>query len=221
MLFLRLSSALLLTATCFLMTADAIETVTTCDNTISVQRLNCAENGVISVQEALYGRSDRVTCSEGRFPHQLADTSCSQPGTLDALRRRCNGRKVCELNTDTIKSTDPCYGISKYLQTNYTCLPAIHRIVCENSFTSLQCDEGQVINVYGAHYGRLDRSICSFQRPAFETQNVLCSRPVSSVAERCNGRNSCSIKVSNGEFGDPCYGTFKYLEMSYTCLYPE
>lgn len=35
---------------------------------------------------------------------------------------------------------------------------------------------------------------------------------------RCNGKNSCVVSVSNSVFGDPCVGTFKYLEVAYTCL---
>lgn len=34
---------------------------------------------------------------------------------------------------------------------------------------------------------------------------------------RCNGKNSCTISASNSVFGDPCYGTYKYLEVSYVC----
>uniref|UniRef100_UPI0037E7FE9E L-rhamnose-binding lectin SML-like n=1 Tax=Semicossyphus pulcher TaxID=241346 RepID=UPI0037E7FE9E len=221
MLSSRLSTTLLLAATCLLMTADAsTETLTMCDDSPSVQRLGC-DSGVIRVQGALYGRTDRETCSEGRSSQQLANTRCSQRGTVDTLRRRCDGKKVCELNTEVIRTSDPCYGISKYLQTNFTCFPAFHQFVCEHTYANLHCDVGQVIEVYGAHYGRRDRSICSFQRPVSQTQNVYCSRPASIVAQRCNGRNSCTIKVSNAELGDPCYGTYKYLEVSYTCLYPQ
>ncbi|XP_074538597.1 L-rhamnose-binding lectin SML-like [Halichoeres trimaculatus] len=220
MLSSSLSTALLLTATCLLFTADAQETVTICEDNTSVQRLSC-DSGVIRVQEALYGRLDRETCSEGRFPHQLSNTRCSQRGTVDVFRRRCDGKKVCELNSDVVRTSDPCYGTAKYIQTNYTCFPAIHRTVCENSFTTLHCDVGQVIEVYGAHYGRQDQTICSFQRPAFEVQNVRCSRPVSRVAERCNGKNRCTVRASNKDFGDPCFRTYKYLEVAYTCLYPQ
>lgn len=34
---------------------------------------------------------------------------------------------------------------------------------------------------------------------------------------RCNGKNSCTISASNSVFGDPCFGTYKYLEVSYVC----
>uniref|UniRef100_A0A3Q3GKF5 L-rhamnose-binding lectin SML-like n=1 Tax=Labrus bergylta TaxID=56723 RepID=A0A3Q3GKF5_9LABR len=167
------------------------ESITVCDNSVSVQHLSC-ESGVIIVQEALYGRLNRETCSEGRSPQQLANTQCSQRGTVDVLRRRCDGKKVCELNSEVVRFSDPCYGISKYLQTNFTCFPAIRQVICEESFADLRCGVGQVISLYGAHYGRLDSSVCSFQRPVNEVQNIYCSKAVNRVAERY----SCSLSMT-------------------------
>ncbi|KAM4736752.1 L-rhamnose-binding lectin CSL3-like [Anableps anableps] len=37
------------------------------------------------------------------------------------------------------------------------------------------------------------------------------------VAERCNGKQRCSIRAVNSVFGDPCIGTYKYLEVDYVC----
>nr|XP_046254072.1 rhamnose-binding lectin-like [Scatophagus argus] len=218
MLCFRLSSSILqLAATCLLMTADvSAETAISCDDGFSVQRLSC-ESGVISVQAALYGRADGETCSEGRPPQQLANTGCSQSGTVDVLRRRCDGKRVCELNTNVVRTADPCPGIFKYLETNYTCFPAVHTVICEHSLAQLYCDEGQVILVYNADYGRRDQTTCSYQRPASQIQNVYCSNPTSKVAESCSGKNSCIVKASNSVFGDPCVGTYKYLEVAYTC----
>ncbi|XP_023248720.1 rhamnose-binding lectin-like [Seriola lalandi dorsalis] len=217
MLHFRLSSTLLLAVTCSLVTADvSTERVITCDNGNDVQRLSC-DTGVIRVTAALYGRADRETCGEGKPPQQLSNTKCSQHGTVDVLRKRCDGKKVCELNTNVIRTTDPCYGIFKYLETNYTCFPANHLVTCEHSSAHLHCDEGQVIFVYGADYGRRDRTTCSYQRPTSQIQKVLCSNPTSKVAEICNGKNSCTIRASNSVFGDPCYGTYKYLEVAYVC----
>lgn len=231
----RLSASLLLAATCLLMSAGFsraqmsghyIETTLsthktiTCEDFHNVQRLSC-DSGVIRVQAALYGRADGQTCSEGRPPQQLTNTKCSQPGTVDILRRSCDGRKVCELNISVVHTSDPCFGTYKYLETTYSCIPARHVTACEHSLMNLQCDEGQVIFVIGADYGRRDQTTCSYQRPAVQIQNVYCSMPTSKVAESCNGKRSCAIKASNAVFGDPCYGTYKYLEVAYRCQYPE
>ncbi|XP_040908208.1 rhamnose-binding lectin-like [Toxotes jaculatrix] len=219
MLCFRLSTVLLLATTCLLMTAVSTERVITCDNGHNVQRLSC-DIGVISVQAALYGRTDRETCSEGRPPQQLANTRCSQEGTVDVLKNRCDGKTVCEVNTNLVRTSDPCFGIYKYVETNYTCLPAIQVVACEDSVAHLFCDYGQVIVVYGADYGRRDQTTCSYKRPSSQTQNVDCSAPTSKVAQSCNGKNSCTVAALNSVFGDPCGGTYKYLEVAYVCQYP-
>ncbi|XP_047214309.1 L-rhamnose-binding lectin SML-like [Girardinichthys multiradiatus] len=214
-----LSSALLLATAGLLMPSVAVtERAITCDDNISIQRLSC-EYGVISVQSALYGRTDRQICSEGRSPQQLANTKCSQEGTADLVKSRCDGKTICEFNPGDIRIIDPCNGIDKYLETNYTCVPAIHFVTCEHSYATLHCEHGQVIFVYGADYGRRDHTTCSYRGPASQTENVYCSNPTRKVVEICNGKNSCTIRASNSVFGDPCAGTFKYLEVAYTCEY--
>ncbi|KAM6928933.1 L-rhamnose-binding lectin SML-like [Lycodopsis pacificus] len=220
MLSFRLSTTLLLAATCSLMTAVvSTERVITCSNSWNVQRLSC-DIGVISVQAALYGRANNQTCSERRPQSQLANTECSQEGTVDVLKSRCDGKRECELNMNVVQTSNPCPGTTKYLETTYTCLPAIHFATCENSLANLQCGAGQVIVVYGADYGRRDQTTCIYKRRASQIQNVICSSPTGKVADSCNGRNSCSIRASNSGFGDPCGGTYKYLEVAYICEYP-
>ncbi|XP_047459255.1 L-rhamnose-binding lectin SML-like [Mugil cephalus] len=234
MLCFRLSSTLLLAAACFRMASGfssaqhvfpyivtplSTERVITCDDEDNVQRLSC-ESGVIIVQSVLYGRADKETCSEGRPAEQLTDTQCSQKGTLDVLKKRCDGKSACEINIDVVSTSDPCFGTYKYLDTTYACFPAIRTVVCQHSLAKLQCDEGQVIFVYGADYGRHDQTTCSFGLTASQIQNVSCSKAATRVAESCNGKSSCTVKASNSLFGNPCEGTYKYLEVAYRCQYP-
>uniref|UniRef100_A0A3Q1GC97 SUEL-type lectin domain-containing protein n=1 Tax=Acanthochromis polyacanthus TaxID=80966 RepID=A0A3Q1GC97_9TELE len=93
----------------------------------------------------------------------------------------------------------------------------IYSVTCENSNAHLTCGEGHTLSVLRADYGRHDKTTCTSTRPFFQTQYTCCSGPTGKVAERCNGRMSCSIKASNSEFGDPCRGTYKYLDVTYTC----
>uniref|UniRef100_A0A3Q3MHK0 SUEL-type lectin domain-containing protein n=1 Tax=Mastacembelus armatus TaxID=205130 RepID=A0A3Q3MHK0_9TELE len=214
------STTLLLAATCLLVNAGApTETVTTC-HASTVQHLSCADFGVISVMTALYGRADTVTCSEGKSQQEISNTQCSLAGAVEVLKRRCDGKKTCELNTQ-IFETDPCRDTNKYLQTTYTCLTMIHHVTCEHSLAHLQCAEEQVLSVYSADYGRHEQTTCSYKVPATELQNTDCSGPTSKVADSCNGKNSCIIRVSNSVFGDSCPGTYKYLELAYNCEYPS
>ncbi|XP_030588631.1 L-rhamnose-binding lectin CSL2-like [Archocentrus centrarchus] len=234
MLCSGLSGTLLLAATCLFMssgfataepsipgsgTPTSTERVITCESVDYVQRLSC-ETGVIIVQSALYGRADAETCSEGRPADQLGNTDCSQKGTLDVIKKRCDGKKVCEINTNVVRTSDPCYGIYKYLDTTYACFPAIDSVACEGSIANLRCDEGQVLLIHAADYGRHDTTTCSFGRPASQIQNISCSKSLSQVADSCNGKSSCAVKASNSMFGDPCVGTYKYLEVVYSCNFP-
>ncbi|XP_057716037.1 L-rhamnose-binding lectin SML-like [Corythoichthys intestinalis] len=214
-------SALVLVATGFVLIAvvDSEEQMTTCDShNLNVHRLHC-EEGVIIIEQALYGRSSVAVCAEGRPPQQVANTQCARPGAVDTLRTRCNGKKTCDINTSFFSTPDPCVGTFKYLQTNFTCMPAITVVACEESLAQLSCDVGQVIFIYGADYGRRDQTTCAFRRPPNQIQNVECLRPTEIVLNRCNGQNNCTIRASNSVFGDPCVGTYKYLEVAYTCLF--
>ncbi|CAN9515728.1 unnamed protein product [Ophioblennius macclurei] len=214
------SAILFLALTCLEHAEVASEMMTSCTD-IAVHRLSC-DVGVISVDTALYGRADWVTCSGGRPPEEVSNTNCALRGTMDIVQQRCNGKKVCELSSEIFTLLpDPCEGTAKYLQTKYTCLPAVHLVTCEHSMAHLQCGEGLVISVFAADYGRRDRDTCSFARPDSELRNTECFHPVSILANRCNGKNSCSMRVNNMVFGDPCYGTYKYLEVTYTCQSPE
>uniref|UniRef100_A0AAX7U6Z8 SUEL-type lectin domain-containing protein n=1 Tax=Astatotilapia calliptera TaxID=8154 RepID=A0AAX7U6Z8_ASTCA len=202
------------------------------------------ENGVIIVQSVLFGRTDAETCSEGRPAEQLKNTQCSQDGALKVVKSRytnlstlyqslidhfnpplspcrCDGQKVCEINTVLFHTSDPCFGIYKYVDTTYACFPAIHSVTCEDSLANLQCDEGQVLLIHRADYGRHDATTCSFNRPASQLQNVQCSKQINKVAESCNGKSSCTVKVSGSVFGDPCYGIYKYLEVAYSCHFAD
>ncbi|XP_068185722.1 L-rhamnose-binding lectin SML-like [Antennarius striatus] len=214
----RTSGALVLAA-CLFVTKVSTESVITCEDNNSVLRMSC-DSGVISLRTALYGREDAQICSVGRPPQQLANTNCAQQDTVNILRKNCEGKRWCELNPASVRVSDPCPGTYKYLEANYTCFPALHVVLCEHSMTRLYCDVGQVIMVYGAYYGRRDHTTCSDRRPKPQLENVECSNPVSKVEESCKGKNQCLIHASNTVFGDPCVGTFKYLEVAYACQYP-
>ncbi|XP_077582172.1 L-rhamnose-binding lectin CSL1 [Stigmatopora nigra] len=214
------SKIVLVATALFLATVvNSVEQMTTCDSdNLNVHRLHC-EGGVISVDQALYGRSSSVVCAEGRPPQQVVNTQCAGQGTVDALKTECNGKRTCMVNTNTFRNPDPCVGTFKYLQTNFTCFPAITTIACEESLMHLFCEAGQVISVFGADYGRRDRSTCSYKRPPNQLQNVECLSPTEIVANRCNGKSSCTIRAINSVFGDPCRGTYKYLEVAYACFF--
>ncbi|CAB1334486.1 unnamed protein product [Coregonus sp. 'balchen'] len=243
MLLLRLTAFTLLAAACCTLPAAATRVVT-CDNGDNVQFLSCGMNthypdglsvvlsvslpvlilslldsGVIFIERALYGRTDGTTCKEGRTANQLTNTQCSQTGTMEVLSQRCNGKQVCEVNTEVFRTSDPCVGIYKYLETTYTCILATRSITCEGSDALLECDEG-TIQIHSANYGRRDQLVCSFNRLANQLANTNClsqSTTASKVEKRCDGNSQCNVPASSSLYGDPCVGTYKYLDVAYTC----
>ncbi|XP_035769228.1 L-rhamnose-binding lectin CSL3-like [Neolamprologus brichardi] len=134
---------------------------------------------------------------------------------LDA--NSCNGKNSCTISASNSVFGDPCVGTYKYLEVAYTC--QFQTVTCEGSEAELQCGKGQILVIHRADYGRHDQTTCSDLQPRCRLRNVLCSSPASNevVAASCNGKNSCTISASNSVFGDPCVGTYKYLEVVYTC----
>ena len=86
---------------------------------------------------------------------------------------------------------------------------------CENRDLNITCGDGDYIQIKYANYGRLDNSTC--KSPNILDDNCVANESLTIVAACCDGLQTCEIKASNGMFGDPCLGTFKYLEVRYSC----
>uniref|UniRef100_A0A668U9C1 SUEL-type lectin domain-containing protein n=1 Tax=Oreochromis aureus TaxID=47969 RepID=A0A668U9C1_OREAU len=175
------------------------------------------EGQVLVIHGADYGRHDKTTCSDGRAASQLHNVHYVKPSadSLFICIQSCNGKNSCTIPASNSVFGDPCVGTYKYLEVVYTC--QFQSATCEGSQANLQC--GWVLVIHGADYGRHDKTTCSAGRPASQLQVVQCSSPTSNdvVAKSCNGKNSCTVSASNSVFGDPCFGTYKYLEVVYTC----
>ncbi|CAI5648879.1 unnamed protein product [Oreochromis niloticus] len=174
-------------------------------NVLSVLQLSCG-SGVMIVQSVLYRCADKEICS------RLHD--------LDVIKKSCDLKEVCEINTNMVRTCDP--SVCTYLDITFKCFPAIHSVTCEGSQAKLQCGEGQVIVVSWANFGRRDNTTCPDGNTA-QLQNVTCLSPNSPeyVTNRCNWQNSCTVEAKTSVFGDPCGGTYKYLEVVYDCQKSE
>ena len=87
--------------------------------------------------------------------------------------------------------------------------------VCEGSALTLDCGAG-TINIQDASYGRQHGpDVC----PHAATSNQECHELTSTdiVSAACQGESTCTIQATNGVFGDPCGGTYKYLTVNYDC----
>merc|ERR1712130_732911 len=83
---------------------------------------------------------------------------------------------------------------------------------------SLSCTTGQVLTILRANYGRLSSNICNDNK-SDDNWSTRCINPttLTTITKLCGGKTSCLAPVSSKEFGDPCPGTNKYLEIVYTC----
>uniref|UniRef100_A0A672MY55 L-rhamnose-binding lectin CSL3-like n=1 Tax=Sinocyclocheilus grahami TaxID=75366 RepID=A0A672MY55_SINGR len=182
-----------------------------------------SNTGVISVQSATYGRTSSQICSFGRPQSQISNTWCSinDNGTrgIPNYCFKCDGLRTCGLNTQGLSTPDPCFGTYKYYTTNYICIPAETSVTCHGGYGYLKCKNGK-IQINAANYGRTDKITCSHGRPSEQLQNTNCYSPnaLSFVSKSCNGLENCEVYATHMIFTDPCFGTYKYLAISYFCL---
>ena len=82
---------------------------------------------------------------------------------------------------------------------------------CEGRQIDLSCDEGKIIHLVRANYGRysygqLDLSV-----------NCMSFRSFLIMRDRCSKSSNCSVVVSSKLFGDPWPLSSKFLEVQYYC----
>ncbi|KAL2104006.1 hypothetical protein ACEWY4_000874 [Coilia grayii] len=180
--------------------------------------IDCGQD-VIKILSSNYGRRDRTTCIAGRPSDQVQKTDCYLEKTFTYMANRCDGNTRCSVLASNSVFSDPCVGTFKYLEVAFTCLPAERSIVCEGSIATITCDHG-AIRIHSAKYGRLDKNICIGSITASQTSNVNCDGPsaMGIVSKKCEGKTTCDLRVSNAVFGDPCPWTYKYLDLTHSCV---
>ncbi|EDO39055.1 predicted protein, partial [Nematostella vectensis] len=87
---------------------------------------------------------------------------------------------------------------------------------CENRQGTLRCPKVKVIVVAYANYGRTAKGVCRHN----SIKNTRCYSRKSKILIRkaCHGENKCALNARNSVYGDPCYGTYKYIEVLYHCV---
>ncbi|CAM4325332.1 unnamed protein product [Leuciscus chuanchicus] len=86
-------------------------------------------------------------------------------------------------------------------------------VICEGKAGVLSCSFG-TIRVITANYGRTDRTTCVRGKPYSQISNTRCRvTATNTVSNRCNRKKTCVVPASNSLFGDPCVGTYKYLDI--------
>ena len=88
-------------------------------------------------------------------------------------------------------------------------------IVCEDSDNNIEGPHGLRIEITHANYGRTASDVCEHS----DASDTSCTGDTHTqrLREECNGKTSCSVRATNSFWGDTCYGTYKYLDVDYTC----
>jgi len=179
--------------------------------------ITCEAGNLINLISVNYGRSaiGQDVCDSH---HDTSNTNCKSSTSMEEVAERCSGKVSCSVAASNAVFGDPCRNTYKYLEVQYTCEPPQTSIACEKSELNISCESGKLINLISANYGRsaIGQDVCDSHH---DTSNTNCksSTSMEEVAERCSGKVSCSVAASNKVFGDPCRGTYKYLEVQYTC----
>ena len=90
-------------------------------------------------------------------------------------------------------------------------------VICEGDTVTLSCPTGTRLQILDARYGRFlpGEQLCP--NPAIHDFNCRAANSYFMVAATCDFVNSCTLTASSSVFGDPCPGTYKYLEVEYSC----
>lgn len=87
--------------------------------------------------------------------------------------------------------------------------------ICEHREAKLTCNACQKIEIVQATYGRSNKHTCK-GGPIYTTR-CKATKSLAIVRKCCQGQASCVLRANNSVFGDPCYGTYKYLTVKYRC----
>ena len=106
------------------------------------------------------------------------------------------------------------YCIIAIQQVRYQCVhtarPEFLLRICEGYSHSIHCFR-RSINIIQANYGRLTGGqICP---GVIKTTYCGAAWSQARVRKECEGQQHCLLQATNSVFGDPCYGTTKYLEV--------
>ncbi|XP_074615413.1 L-rhamnose-binding lectin ELEL-1-like isoform X2 [Acropora palmata] len=87
--------------------------------------------------------------------------------------------------------------------------------ICEGRAAKLACKAGQKMKIVQARYGRSNKRTC--KGGPIRTTKCKATKSLAIVRKYCHGKASCVLRANNSVFGDPCFGTYKYLAVKYRC----
>ena len=89
--------------------------------------------------------------------------------------------------------------------------------MCENGRMTIVCPAGKILDIKGAMYGRKVSGDVACGHSSINDLNCEGQNDLQVLKEHCDRLGTCEIGASNLVFGDPCVGTYKYLQVQYVC----
>ncbi|XP_057292316.1 coadhesin-like [Hydractinia symbiolongicarpus] len=162
--------------------------------------------------------STRV-CNQQPCPVNGGYSNWSEYGTCSV---RCGGGS--QERTRTCTNPSPKHGgldctrlgpSSSTRVCNQQPCPVHLKRVCQNKRLTISCPRNYVVRIHSALYGRTSRSYCKWR--FYYSRNCRSRSSLYRTSNLCNNKRSCSIQATNKIYGNPCFGTVKYLEVKYSC----
>ncbi|XP_065641681.1 fibrillin-2 isoform X2 [Hydra vulgaris] len=152
--------------------------------------------------------SDNSTCESGWSLENNSFVVVNKSNELDKWTNS-DCENINEIYNCTCKSgwslvKDRCVGK----------LQVVH--ACEKKQLEIHCNTNEEIEVIYANYGRTVANICPAKHKKINCNHQKVSYDV--VQRSCSNKSSCVVEATNARFGDPCKGTYKYLEVHYNCI---
>nr|ADD22403.1 cnidarian egg lectin isoform c [Hydractinia echinata] len=177
-------------------------------------QIKCAPGYIVRIHAALYGRISKGYCG-WRFYYSKR---CRSHSSVSHTANMCNNKRTCSVSATNKVYGNPCFGTRKYLEVKYSCEPRTTVLqlkrVCQDKTMTINCGKKR-IHIKSASYGRTSRRYCGYK--IFHQSNCHAKSSSRVVTSRCENKKRCIVKASNKVFGNPCFLTSKYLEVSYTC----
>lgn len=147
----------------------------------------------------------------------MAETRSSR----SCLRRRRRKFRASEANCSNWRSV--WSSVALLLMTlptlNFAIAPKYETAyACEGKTLMIECENGDLINLIRANYGRFSITICNDHGNVDWSVNCMSPKSLRVLHSKCAQKQNCSVLASTNMFGDPCPGTHKYLEAHYQCV---
>lgn len=93
----------------------------------------------------------------------------------------------------------------------------LNKTACEGEDIYIECRGDATIKIISTIFGRVSLEVCKRWYQKNWSTTCRAKKALAIVKQACEWRSSCFLYANTGVFGDPCFGTEKYLKVTYKC----